>query len=207
MRELSEQEVIEDIIECERRRGAFNGKIINEEDDLVCKKTIYNKFGSIVDAAEEAGVEWFHPQEKEPIETECGWCGETLERYPNRIENTDMQFCDQECQGQWLSKNVVGEDHPLYEGAGEWAEKFGSMWHKIREKRLEEDDKQCVVCGLTQEEHIERYGRELDVHHVTPRREFYKCDDKTIDDANEIDNLRTLCREHHIKVENGIEAL
>jgi predicted HNH restriction endonuclease len=42
---------------------------------------------------------------------------------------------------------------------------------------------------MGEEDHLEEYGRRLDVHHITPAREI---DDP--DERNAMDNLITLCR-------------
>jgi len=125
--------------------------------------------------------------------------------YPYRLnENKNGRFfCDNECQGNWWSDNLTGKDHPLYKGGGDWSNKFGAKWHKYRDKCLDRDDYSCVICGITQSAHIERYDFGLDVHHIEPRQTFYKDEKRTIDEANTMENLVTLCRNHHVKAENG----
>lgn len=200
---VTKEDVLEDLRECHRRNGKVNGRILNEEDDLVCRKTVYNKFGSVNDAIEEAGLDYYHPQTKEMIEVDCEWCGEPKEIYPYREDEAEHFFCDYDCEGLWLSENVAGEDHPLYKGDGDWTKKYGPMWHKKREERLEEDGYECVICGIANEEHREKYGQGLDVHHLIPRRKFYKSEELSIDEANELENLRTVCKPHHHQVESG----
>lgn len=74
-------------------------------------------------------------------------------------------------------------------------------WRDARQRTLERDDYACVVCGLTHEEHRRRddlFGRGLHVHHLTPVAEF---DDPA--EAHVLDNLVTLCADHHSQVERG----
>lgn len=40
--------------------------------------------------------------------------------------------------------------------------------YKIKPAVRERDDFRCTVCGMTNDEHRRRYGRQLDVHRVTP---------------------------------------
>jgi predicted HNH restriction endonuclease len=50
---------------------------------------------------------------------------------------------------------------------------------------------------MDQEDHIDEFGRSLEVHHLTPVREF---DDPL--DAHDLSNLVTLCRPCHKELEN-----
>lgn len=87
-----------------------------------------------------------------------------------------------------------GEEHPNWKGGHE--DFYGSTWHRQRKLCIERDGKECLDCGMEMDEHKERYGESLHVHHVTPFREFE--DSKK---ANKLDNLRTLCRMCHNKWE------
>lgn len=77
----------------------------------------------------------------------------------------------------------VGLDSPYS------SQDYGTNWSKQRQKCLERDDYACRVCGTTQEE----VGRDLSVHHITPRREF----DGTPREMNSLSNLVTLCPSCH----------
>lgn len=79
-----------------------------------------------------------------------------------------------------------GEDHPHWKGGvKDWR---GSNWARIRQSVRDRDDHQCRVCGDES-----GYGHSgLEVHHITPFREF---DD--YEDANDIDNLVLLCTSCH----------
>jgi 5-methylcytosine-specific restriction endonuclease McrA len=57
------------------------------------------------------------------------------------------------------------------------------------------DGYRCQHCGKTQKQN----GRSLDVHHIRPFRLF---DNYT--DANELDNLISLCMSCHGKAEHGV---
>lgn len=199
----TKEELLAELKECYEKHGKVNRKIFNQDGEFSSGKTIYNKFGSFSEALEEADLPHYHPQEKDKVEVTCAWCGEEFEVYPYRLETTDNFFCDYGCEGEWLSKNIHGEDHPLYKGGGEWKNKMGSQWHVKREKCLERDNYQCTICGMSQSKHIEETGRGLDVHHIEPRENFYKDEERNIDEANKMSNLVTLCREHHLKAEHG----
>jgi len=76
----------------------------------------------------------------------------------------------------------------------------GPNWAVQRQRARERDHYTCQVCGATEAS----LGREHDVHHVRPFREFSYIagvNDNYLQ-ANELSNLVTLCRSCHSKV-NG----
>jgi len=134
---------------------------------------------------------------------ECLYCNEEFEVRPARKD--EAKFCSMECLGKWRAENVRGENHPLYGKANEkmqgeknpawrggYEPYYGENWHPQRRKALERDNHTCQVCG------IEEDGREHDVHHITHRREF-----DTLEEANALGNLITLCKPCHGKANMG----
>ncbi|MFW5938191.1 MAG: HNH endonuclease [Halanaeroarchaeum sp.] len=73
---------------------------------------------------------------------------------------------------------------------------YSTLWHKQREKALERDDYRCTVCGISHEEHRERFGRGVEVHHLVPVR-LFKQWEKPPEHAHVLRNLVTVCRTHH----------
>ena len=71
---------------------------------------------------------------------------------------------------------------------------YGANWSKQRQRCLERDGYQCQICGTDPLD----IGRELSVHHITPRSEFEHNDRHKIDS---IDNLITLCPSCHDQFE------
>lgn len=61
-------------------------------------------------------------------------------------------------------------------------------WKELREHALERDERQCQECGMAQEEHKERYGVGLNVHHLED-----VSDHQQPEEADVIENLETLC--------------
>lgn len=83
---------------------------------------------------------------------------------------------------------VSGEEHPFYKGEPHgWRSR--NPWLRTRRFVIQRDDEECVLCGLTREEHRERYGQDLDVHHIHPTSEGGP--------KYEPSNLMTLCRACH----------
>jgi transposase-like protein len=98
-----------------------------------------------------------------------------------------------------LQKHGI-EAHGDLADADSWLEgkywDYGPDWQEMRQKRLEKDNEKCVVCGMTIEEHLDKYDKELCVHHIIPRSKFVK-DGEVQEEANHIQNLVTLCESHH----------
>lgn len=105
----------------------------------------------------------------------------------------------------WLRKHAIdtrdavppsGEDHPLWK-EGNRSVYYGPGWHRARKEVLKRDGYECRVCGMTDEEHTDEYGKGLDVHHIVKRRKF-----ESPADANNPDNLAAVCRSCHLKYED-----
>lgn len=119
-------------------------------------------------------------QRKRQVTVECVGCGETFERRAS----LDTEYC---CIGCW------GEDTA---SVAEWAKLYRGIWHEQRRKAMRRDDHRCTVCGTSDEEHRERFGRGLEVHHRVPVR-LFDAWDLSIEDAHTLSNLVTVCRTHH----------
>lgn len=93
----------------------------------------------------------------------------------------------------WSSPS--GEEHPLYKN-GKWiggaGPEYGSNWAEQRKKALRRDNHTCQLCG------VEEDGREHDIHHI---KSITKFDNPK--EGNRLDNLITLCRSCHPKVEQN----
>lgn len=87
-----------------------------------------------------------------------------------------------------------GEDSPFWKGGK--PKRYGHNWERQREKAIQRDEEQCRVCGMSRQKHREKYGRDIDVHHIDPIVSY-----DNPEDANELDNLITLCRDDHLEWE------
>lgn len=79
---------------------------------------------------------------------------------------------------------------------------YGSGWGPVREKVIDRDGGECRACGLSREEHRERTGQDLDVHHVEKRAEF-----DVESEADVPENLVTVCKFCHQSVEGDPSVL
>ena len=62
----------------------------------------------------------------------------------------------------------------------------------LREKTIERDNYRCLGCGITREEHLKKWGVDLNVDHKNKDRE-----------DNRPDNLQTLCLRCHGKKDSS----
>lgn len=118
-------------------------------------------------------------------------CEECGVEYPDY--STESRFCSKRCMDKWRSGAYAGEKHHNWKGGVR--RYYGENWLRIRKRIRERDGHECRSCGTTADE----IGRALDVHHIVPFSEF---DDTQT--ANDPDNLVTLCRPCHNRVERGI---
>lgn len=72
-----------------------------------------------------------------------------------------------------------------------------------REKAIERDGFQCTLCGITREEHRERYEKDLNVHHVDGKG-FGR---KKADRNSELENLLTVCVRCHTLIHKGVNRV
>lgn len=135
------------------------------------------------------------------VDIACDQCGSAFKQDPSKIERNERNFCSKSCYSSWMSENNRGEDHPR------WVENpdhisYGGSWPVQREKRLEKDDYECVICGKSDAQEEIDTGKGLDVHHIEKARNYLK-DDGTLDEekAHRIENLISLCRSCHIRWE------
>lgn len=99
----------------------------------------------------------------------------------------------------------TGPDHPLWAGAEKrerlW---YGPNWKTIRKRALERDSYECQHpgCQISSKNHRDQFSKSLHVHHIIPLRSFQD-DDGEIDyeRANMLENLVTICVEHHTQWE------
>jgi hypothetical protein len=119
----------------------------------------------------------------EPETRTCEYCDEEFDILPCFLRLGGGRFCSAGCRNSWLS-DQWGDGEAVYNG----------NWRPVRRAALERDGHQCQNCGDGPEE----IGREPDVHHLKPVREF---DDPQ--DAHELSNVVCLCPQCHAFVEHG----
>jgi DEAD/DEAH box helicase domain-containing protein len=96
--------------------------------------------------------------------------------------------------GYWIS--IQQETVDQLREVGLWSNapnNYGSNWNRQKDKARMRDDYRCQVCGRP-EGTIAHH-----VHHKAPFRQF-----NSIEEANQLDNLVTLCPSCHRRVETAV---
>jgi len=109
------------------------------------------------------------------VELTCAGCENKFSRPSFTIRDKERSFCSQRCANRIHSR--------------EQERRYSSGWTVARRKKVKEDDYTCAKCGFRSEE---PYA--LEVHHIVDKKHF-----KTEEEANQSNNLETLCRDCHWK--------
>lgn len=132
---------------------------------------------------------------KAPIVITCPTCGLSLE-YAGRKRYFAQfrKFCSTECWYGYLRTHP--EAHNWFKGGYE--PYYGPNWRHQAKLARQRDDHACRVCGVHQ------FNPRLDVHHLNPRRSFGRDDFEAM---NALDNLITVCKSCHTKLELGVVSV
>ncbi len=120
--------------------------------------------------------------------------GENLGEEPLDLPPSDLQTT-----GYWLSLSEATVTRLRETGA--WSSDpndYGPDWPKIRERVRTRDSFRCQICGQPEN------GRQHDVHHKIPFRNFKTPNGIDLAQAHRLDNLITLCSSCHRKAEQNV---
>lgn len=129
----------------------------------------------------------------------CLICKEIFKAYGTKVRKT----CSNKCHGKWKSINYSGENHPNYKH-GNSVDKndlsYAKNWKIQREKVIKRDNEECQSCGITRQDHKEKYDRDLSVDHITPRYVYIEDSNLELTQADYLHNLITYCVScHHVE--------
>ena len=133
----------------------------------------------------------------------CANCNEIVEKMTHNVKG-EKTTCSKSCYKQYMSSIRRGEDNPAWKGGR--FEYYGPNWSDQREKTLERDSYSCQECDMSRDQHYQNYDEDLHVHHKVPRRQIIDKQKPTIEQfelANSLDNLVTLCKSCHRKLETS----
>jgi len=123
---------------------------------------------------------------------ECRWCGKKNEFKPS-FEN--KKFCDEECYSKWQSEykkgKNTGSDNPMWKEDPSRDYRYGRNWTVQRRRAIERDNHECQLCKSV---------KNLEVHHKKPISTFDRSESEWWKEANDLENLITLCVSCHKKL-------
>lgn len=127
----------------------------------------------------------------------CAGCGKSMLVIPFRVKHHKTHFCNKACYGVWQSQHRIGRNGPNWRGG--YKEYYGPDWNVQSRAARKRDNYHCQVCKKPQK------NRALDVHHVTPFRSFgyIPNTNERYKEANQLENLISLCASCHQRVEAG----
>jgi 5-methylcytosine-specific restriction endonuclease McrA len=160
--------------ECERCGEAFE-YYPSDKQGVYCPDCVR-------EAEEFLGDHYADVHDIERVERECEHCGESFSVLPCVLRQSAARFCSYDCTSDAM---YSGHKH---------TDPYSGDWHRVRREALDRDDHRCQHCGKERAE----IGREPDVHHLVPIREF---DDPQ--EAHSLDNVVALCRSCHKFAEVG----
>lgn len=111
------------------------------------------------------------------IEVICAYCGKVFKTIPCRITNGKIPYCSPVCghTAQALKLAKLGKS----------TSKEG-CWSFGKRAVYDRDNRKCVICG---------FDIVIHAHHIKPRSKG---------GSNHLDNMITLCPNHHAMVHHGI---
>lgn len=120
----------------------------------------------------------------------CIHCGKSYQVI--MCESDASRFCSKKCRFRWMSENQRGENNPAWRGGA--LDYYGDSWDEQRKRALERDDYTCQRCGKPRH----KLGKNPDVHHIIPFRDFGV--ERHLE-ANDLNNLISLCPTCHRQAE------
>ena len=100
------------------------------------------------------------------------------------------QFCSVECKN--IGTSIFTSERNIIRG--KYKKYYGDNWISQRDRARTRDGFCCTKCGISEKD----YGKQLSVHHIIPFLMF-----ESFLDANELENLDSLCEPCHRKVHSG----
>lgn len=197
----SKEDIIKSLQEVAEELGRAPTKGEFDEYGSCTSPVVSDRFGTYGEGVRQAGLDPVLDRTEHTVE--CAYCGNefTLPRWDaNRY---DKHFCrnkmdtggHSECYAEYRAENLHGEEIYNYEGGSLGG--YGRGWWSVRKRAFNDDSGECQMCGVSDEEHYEEHGFGVDVHHRHAVRSF-----EEKEEAHQLPELITLCREHHRFWEN-----
>lgn len=109
-----------------------------------------------------------NPNWKESVTKSCAICDEEFTHPPSATEYTNRRCCSIDCRDQWVSENLYGPDHPLFQCGADMhravRKSLGPRsWGSIARDAKDRAGWECEMCGTPEDD-----LHQLDTHHIIP---------------------------------------
>lgn len=116
------------------------------------------------------------------IRVKCHVCHKEIDRNRKAALNNKFFICSNECRSKYAQKLYSGKNNPNWLGGMAFDDYPWYFNEKLKHKIRQRDNFICQCCGMTEEEHVEKYGKCLTIHHIDYNKK--NCEKK---------NLITVC--------------
>jgi len=212
-KQITDEELLEELRDAADAEG--RPPRARSENVEYCDETYRQRFGSWLNALDEAGVGYDRRQVKKPITDKVEF-SEIVDAIIEVAVKKDRPPYEKEVQrhgeipfeattavaGSWSETLRMAGFPPRYQGGlfthhdARSKKNYGTNWEEVRKRALSRDRWRCQHCGLSNSDHNEKYGDSLHVHHIQPLHQFDEPEN-----ANFLANLITLCQVCHNKWE------
>ena len=126
------------------------------------------------------------------VSVECPHCEDDFEVRPSEVDK--RIYCSFSCRSK-----EIGKRNKLEPELSKCREQI-PIPNDVRVEIYRRDNNQCLMCGMSQEDHLSLYNQRLDIHHIIPRVQFVvECSsvEEARREANRSSNLESLCKSCH----------
>lgn len=204
-----------DVLFCNRTcYDSYRRKIV-ESRNVKCKNC-GNEFETLASSVKrvfcsvECKNQYKRAKPKHCVNCKCLFTPVKMHGSGKYISHNAGKTCSAYCHNQWIRndperKRKIGDafrgsNHPNWQGGKSLLNNTsnrGPNWKKQRESALKRDKFACVDCGISNDDCIAKFGRGLDVDHITPFHNF-----SSYKKANALSNLACRCAACH-KIEES----
>lgn len=159
---------------------------LSAEDRLkMCDALWSDKFNEEKSPSQKWISDWERVRDRilEDLRPERGSAGSVRREFENR-ELVLLRDVLREAGFVSLREEILKAARPL-ENMGDKSKRPGS---DVRKAVVDDYDGECVACGMTKAEHIDRHDTRLKTYHVVDFERF-----NTAEDAHRLDNMILLC--------------
>jgi len=114
------------------------------------------------------------------MQVKCDGCGGTINRPPSHLKRYKHHFHNKACESKWLSENIRGKNHPLYQSIDVKCDGCGIIFERkpsaIKKHGHNFHSKECYNKWLSKNQKSEKNSLRKSGSHVKSGKVKVKCD-------------------------------